>query len=179
VRGRFFAITFDDGYEEVFTLGLPILQEFGFTATVFSVSGEERNRWDDGQARLMSADQLRQWRQAGMAVGSHCNNHVHLPRIDRESARRELAGSKAALEGILGQAVTTLAYPYGESDPTIETLARQAGYEAAFATDRAPRDHAENLYRLRRTVVFPRNTVWEILIKAQRWYPAYQDWKRR
>src|SRR5438552_2154045 len=49
-RGRHFAIAFDDGYEEVFTLGLPILQEFGCTATVFAVPGEEHNRWDDGSA---------------------------------------------------------------------------------------------------------------------------------
>jgi peptidoglycan/xylan/chitin deacetylase (PgdA/CDA1 family) len=179
VPRRAIGITFDDAYEDVFTLGLPVLKDIGFTASVFAVSGEERNRWDDGKARLMSAEQLRQWRQAGMAVGSHGVHHVRLPQVDRETARRELSDSKATLEGILGEAVTTLAYPYGESDLAIEALARAAGYDAAFATDQAPRDHTENLYRLRRAVVFPRNTLWEILIKAQRWYPAYQDWKRR
>jgi peptidoglycan/xylan/chitin deacetylase (PgdA/CDA1 family) len=179
VRGRFFAATFDDGYEEVLTIGLPILQEFGFTATVFAVSSEERNRWDDGKARLMNAAQLRQWREAGMEVGAHSCTHAHLARINREAARREIRDSKTDLEQVLGQAVTMLAYPYGESNPEVEALAREAGFEAAFATDRAPRDHFQNLYRLRRSVVFPRNTAWEILIKAQRWYPAYQDWKRR
>ena len=91
-----------------------------------------------------------------------------------------LTGSKTALEGISGAGRDDPGLSLrGKSIRAIETLAREAGYEAAFATDRAPRDHAENLYRLRRAVVFPRNTVWEILIKAQRWYPAYQDWKRR
>jgi peptidoglycan/xylan/chitin deacetylase (PgdA/CDA1 family) len=175
---RALAITFDDGYEEVLTLALPILQEFGFTAAVFAVSAEERNRWDDGGARLMSAAQLRQWRQAGMEVGAHSCTHAHLARIDREAARREIRDSKTGLEQVLGQAVTLLAYPYGESSPEVEALAREAGFEAAFATDRAPRDHSQNLFRLRRSVVFPRNTVWEILIKAQPWYPAWQDFKR-
>ena len=49
-----FAITFDDGYEEVLTLGLPSCRSLGFTATVFAVPGELGgcNSWDDGGARL-------------------------------------------------------------------------------------------------------------------------------
>ena len=178
---RAIGITFDDGYEEVLTLGLPILQEFGYTAAVFAVPGQlgGTNQWDDGDARLLTADQLRILDQAGVTIGAHTCQHVHLPRIDRETARREISDSKLRLEDLLGHPVKLLAYPYGESDPPIEALAREAGFEAAFATDRAPRDHSQNLYRLRRAVVFPRNTVWEILVKAQRWYPAYQDWKRR
>src|SRR5579872_3062415 len=52
LASKSFALTFDDGYEEVLTLGLPILQEMGFTATVFAVPGEFGgvNRWDDGKA---------------------------------------------------------------------------------------------------------------------------------
>jgi len=176
---RSLAITFDDGYEEVFSLGLPVLQEFGFTATVFAVPGEERNRWDDGNARLMNPGELRQWLDAGMEIGSHTSHHVHLTQIDREGAKRELMESKHLLEAATGRPVTLLAYPYGETNDTVEALARGAGYEAAFSTDHAPPDHSRNLFRLRRPVIFPRNTLWEIFVKAQRWYPSYQDWKRR
>ncbi len=179
VRGKSFAITFDDGYEEVLALGLPILKEFGFTAAIFAVPGEDRNRWDDNGTKLLSPAQLRQWRDAGMETGAHTCHHVHLTRVDPETARREIMESKKKLEDVLAHPVTLLAYPYGESDDRVDALAREAGFEAAFATDNAPQDHAANLYRLRRTVVFPRNNVWEILWKVQRWYPAYQDWKRR
>ena len=176
--GRTFAITFDDGYEEVLTLGLPILREFGYMATVFAVSGEDHNRWDDGRARLMSDEDLRAWRQAGMEVGAHSGHHDHLPQVPLEAARKDLKDCKARLESVLGNPILTLAYPYGESTPAVEAAVRDAGFNAAFATDRAPADHAQNHYRLRRVVVFPRNTPWEILMKVQRWYPTYQDWKR-
>jgi peptidoglycan/xylan/chitin deacetylase (PgdA/CDA1 family) len=179
IAERSLAITFDDGYEEVLSLGLPALQEFGFSAAVFSVPGEERNRWDNGNVRLMNQVELRQWLDAGMEVGAHTLHHVHLTRMDRESAKRELAESKQLLEQSTGRPVTLLAYPYGETDDAVETLAREAGYQAAFSTDNAPPNHSRNLFRLRRPVVFPRNSLWEILVKAQRWYPAYQDWKRR
>jgi peptidoglycan/xylan/chitin deacetylase (PgdA/CDA1 family) len=178
VPARRLAITFDDGYRDVLTLGLPVLKEFGFTATIFAVSAEERNAWDHGNAPLMNAQELRDWQAAGMEVGAHTSHHVHLPQVSPDIARKEIQDSKARLEDLLGKAVSTLAYPYGESTPAVEALAENAGFAAAFATDRAPRDHSENLYRLRRAVVFPRNNVWEIFLKAQRWYPAYQDWKR-
>jgi peptidoglycan/xylan/chitin deacetylase (PgdA/CDA1 family) len=178
---RSFAITFDDGYEEVLTLGLPILQEFGYTAAVFAVPGQfgGSNAWDDGAARLLTADQLKSLDKAGMTIGAHTCGHIHLTRVSAETAGREIEESKVKLEAVLGHAVTLLAYPYGETNDAVDALARGAGFEAAFATDHAPQDHAENLYRIRRAVVFPRNTAWEILIKVQAWYPVYQDWKRR
>jgi peptidoglycan/xylan/chitin deacetylase (PgdA/CDA1 family) len=178
---RTFAITFDDAYEEVLTLGWPVLRDLGFTATVFSVAGQlgGRNVWDDGQAKLLTADQLRELDWAGLTIGSHTVTHTRLTTLDSPSAMIELRESKRLLEEILAHPVRLLAYPYGDSNDPVETQACGAGYEAAFATDRAPADHSANLFRLRRVVVFPRNTVWEVLCKVQRWYPVYQDFKRR
>lgn len=175
-----FAITFDDGYEEVATLALPLLQEFRFTATVFAVPGQlgGSNAWDDGRCRLLSADQLHAWRQGGMTIGAHTCSHIHLTRADTETARREINESKKRLEDTGRQPIALFAYPYGESSPDIQALVQEAGFEAAFATDRAPRHHEENLFRLRRVVIFPRTNAWELFWKIQTWYPAYQDWKR-
>src|SRR5690349_10903105 len=80
VPARSFAITFDDGYEEVLTLGLPVLQEMGYTATVFAVPGQlgGTNVWDDRNAKLLTADQLRTLDQRGMTIGAHTCQHVHL-----------------------------------------------------------------------------------------------------
>ena len=175
-----FAITFDDGYEEVLTLALPILREFHFTATVFAVPGQlgGLNVWDDGQARLLNADQIQALQKAGVTIGAHTCGHVHLPQVDTAAARREIRDSKKRLEDILQQPAPLFAYPYGESNPAVESLVQEAGFEGAFATDRAPRDHAENLFRLRRVVIFPRTNAWELFCKMQTWYPRYQDWKR-
>jgi peptidoglycan/xylan/chitin deacetylase (PgdA/CDA1 family) len=176
-----FAITFDDGYEDVLTLALPVLQEFGFTASVFAVPGQLGgvNAWDDGHAKLLSAAQYRTLAAAGITIGAHTSSHVHLPQVDPAVARREIADSKKRLEDMLGHAVMTFAYPYGESTPLVESFVQEAGFEAAYATDRAPRDQTENLFRIRRVVVFPRTNIWGIWWKVQPWYPVYQDWKRR
>jgi peptidoglycan/xylan/chitin deacetylase (PgdA/CDA1 family) len=181
VPARSFAITFDDGYEEVLTLGLPVLQEVGYTATVFAVPGQlgGSNVWDDGGAKLLTVDQLRRLDQAGISIGAHTCQHVHLTQASPVAAKREISESKRALEQSLGKAVPLFAYPYGETNDSVDHYAREAGFEAAFATDQASPDHSQNPFRIRRVVVFPRNTLWEIFMKAQKWYPAYQDWKRR
>ena len=180
-RPRTFGITFDDGYQDNLTLGVPILKECGFTAAVFAVSGElgGMNRWDDGQARLMTVTELQEWRRAGMEVGAHTAHHPHLTQLSISQARLEMASSKDVLEAALGQRVGLLAYPYGESNADIRRLVQEIGFDAAFSTDHAPSDHATDLFQLRRSVVFPRNNFWNIWWKAQRWYPHYQDWLRR
>ena len=181
VPSRTVAITFDDGYEEVLTLGLPVLKEFGYTATVFAVLGQlgGSNQWDDGAAKLLTQTQLLELDAAGITIGAHTCQHVHLTRVGVDQARKEIKDSKSLLEKVLGHPVTLFAYPYGETDDQVDGFVHEAGFEAAFATDRAPIDHASNLYRIRRAVIFPRNTTWEILIKSQGWYSSYQDWKRR
>jgi peptidoglycan/xylan/chitin deacetylase (PgdA/CDA1 family) len=180
-RGPVFAITFDDGYEEVLTLALPILRRFGFTATVFAVPGElgGANRWDDGRARLLSLDQYKILQNAGITIGGHSLSHPHLTRVLPDIARQEILESRKRLQMLLDKPVTLFAYPYGESNTRIEAFVQEAGYFAGFATDRAPRDHILNPYRLRRVVVFPKTNALQLLWKVQQFYPAYQDFRRK
>jgi peptidoglycan/xylan/chitin deacetylase (PgdA/CDA1 family) len=180
IPSRSVAITFDDGYEDVLTYALPVLRDFHFTATVFAVTGQLGgfNTWDDGGARLLTAHGLRALTHAGITIGAHSSHHVHLTRVDVAVAQREIEESKQHLEQVLGRPVSLFAYPYGESNEQVERFVEQAGFTAAFATDRAPRDHAQNRFRLRRVVIFPQTNLWQLLWKVQRWYPLYQDWQK-
>jgi peptidoglycan/xylan/chitin deacetylase (PgdA/CDA1 family) len=134
------AITFDDGYQDMFTHALPILQQFGMTATVMLVSDRigGRNTWDAGKsadAPLLSLNEIKELANAGITFGAHTAVHSSLPDISLESARHELASSKHKLESLLGHEVSTLAYPYGRTTPEICRLAEEAGYTAAFGVD--------------------------------------------
>ena len=52
-----------------------------------------------------------------------------------EKSKREIVESKELLEKTLGRAVTLFAYPYGETNDSVDRYAKDAGFEAAFATD--------------------------------------------
>ncbi|HTY37217.1 MAG TPA: polysaccharide deacetylase family protein [Bacteroidota bacterium] len=152
-------LTFDDGYEDNYRVAFPLLQEHGFSAVIYAVTDRSRrtNFWDAGEppARLMTDAQMQELQRAGFEIGSHTASHAHLPRESVESVEHEVRLSKETLEQILGQAVISFAYPYGEiSDPVKESV-REAGYRFAAAADSGPLTLFEDFLEIRRTQVFP------------------------
>ena len=142
-------ITFDDGYADNHQYALPALTRHGLTADFFLTAGlVERDPpvlqrfLRERSAPLEDVHPLewpaiREMRDAGMRFGSHTWSHPNLARLDDASVTRELRRSKEHLEHRLGQAVTTLAYPYGKPGQHVSAtavgLAAQAGYEHAAA----------------------------------------------
>jgi peptidoglycan/xylan/chitin deacetylase (PgdA/CDA1 family) len=122
-------ITFDDGCESDWLVAAPHLVDSGFGATFYVVSG-----WVGGRG-FLSAPQLRELAAAGFEVGSHSASHAFLTEVDAPTLRRELAGSKRALEDIIGRPVTHLSCPGGRTSPAVARAAREAGYET-MATSR-------------------------------------------
>jgi peptidoglycan/xylan/chitin deacetylase (PgdA/CDA1 family) len=128
-------ITFDDGYRTVADDAWPTLRSHGFTATTFLVTGQigGTNVWDpdERQDSLLSADEVRALRREGMHFGSHTRTHRPLTRLSAVEIREELERSLRDLEGLLGERVTTLAYPFNNQNRNVREAARRAGYTAA------------------------------------------------
>lgn len=134
-RRRTFALTFDDGHEDFFTLAYPVLREYGFTATVFVVTTWILGQGDlerEGSSRYLTWEQIEALQQRGVSFGSHTCTHTRLPDLFLEEIQRELTASKECLETRLGREIPWLAYPYGASTIEIQKMAEVAGYRAAF-----------------------------------------------
>jgi peptidoglycan/xylan/chitin deacetylase (PgdA/CDA1 family) len=137
-------LTFDDGYASVHDVARPLLEERGIRATAFVPIGYI-DRSFDGNSRagsgpalpMMNPGQIRALRDAGWDVGAHSVSHRLFAGLSRDDAWQELAESKACLEALLGQAVSTFAFPYGEPGvayrPEHVELAAEAGYELALS----------------------------------------------
>lgn len=140
--GKVAVITFDDGYQDNLENALPVLREFGFSATCYLVSDclGSYNRWDAELLKvrkpLMDVAAVRQWLDAGMRVGSHTCSHPHLPRLEREAKRREIIASRLKLEALLGVSIEHLCYPFGEYDEECIEAATEVGYVTAVTTKR-------------------------------------------
>ncbi len=95
---------------------------------------EEKRITDEA---LMTWDQVRAMRRAGMDVESHTRTHRVLQTLPPEDLREELEGSRRILEAQLDEPVRAIAYPVslspGEHD-TIFTAVRTAGYDLGFST---------------------------------------------
>jgi peptidoglycan/xylan/chitin deacetylase (PgdA/CDA1 family) len=125
------ALTFDDGFRNVYEYGLPVLQRYGFPATVFLVTDYcgALNAWPGQPASverrpLLSWAEVREMSVAGIAFGSHTRTHPDLRRMTRQEIEEELVGSKQAIEDTIGRAVDALAYPYGAANQMVRHLAQ-------------------------------------------------------
>ena len=125
------AITFDDGFRNVYEQGFPILRQYRFPATVFLVTDYcgGMNSWPSQPASitrqpLLSWTQIKEMNQAGITFGSHSRTHPNLTKVSARATEDELVGSKQAIEDGLGAPVDTFAYPYGAYQDRVKELTR-------------------------------------------------------
>lgn len=134
---RLVGLTFDDGYADFAEYALPVLQGFGFSATLYVIAGRMggENEWDPKgpRKRLLGAEQVRQVADAGIEIGSHGRRHVSLPKTLSEALADEIDGSRRALQAVSGQDVPGFCYPYGDVDGAAVEGVRAAGYDYACA----------------------------------------------
>jgi peptidoglycan/xylan/chitin deacetylase (PgdA/CDA1 family) len=86
---------------------------------------------------LLTWDQVRELRAAGMDVQSHTRHHRVLGTLSREEARRELRDSRMDLERELGERIYAVSYPVGadiEGNAELIAAVHDAGYELGFAS---------------------------------------------
>lgn len=136
-------LSFDDGWENQFQYGFPLLQKYGFGATFYIVSG-----YVDHQ-NFMTTDQLQTMMAAGMTIG--CHSHTHPPLTSVGTGARledEVAGSKAWLEDHFGIAIDTFAYPYGSYNAAVAAAVRAAGHRTARTCDTGTHATADHLATL-------------------------------
>ncbi|MGH7324242.1 MAG: polysaccharide deacetylase family protein [Candidatus Rokuibacteriota bacterium] len=134
VPPRRVVITFDDGYLDALTLALPLLREYGFSATCYVVAGAvgQVSGWT-APASLMDWPDLRAWLEGGMEVGSHSLTHPDLTMLGDAALREEVVASRARLEDGLGMPVRSFAYPFNRVDRRALEAVAAAGYDDAVA----------------------------------------------
>lgn len=123
-----FVISFDDGYDDGYTYALPILKAHGFVATYYVIPGRIGGAQDLTEAHVQALA------AAGMEIADHTMNHVDLNHMAPLALRYQVEGAAARIALITGQWPTTLAYPFGASDPAVVQMVENCGFGLAFTT---------------------------------------------
>jgi len=108
-----FVITFDGGYRDILTEGWPVMQQCGFSATVFLIT----DRIQSTPQRIEGADYLtwqdvRELHARGISFGSHTVSHPDLRSLAPEEIDYEIGYSKEVIEQMLGAPIRSFAYPF-------------------------------------------------------------------
>lgn len=178
--GGLVGLTFDDAYEDFLKVALPVLESFGFSATVFVVSGltGRENEWEHEfpprpRLKLLSADGVREVSDRGMEIGAHGVSHIKLGKIEPDLLREEIEGSRRDLHEVLGREVEGFCYPYGSLDGAAIQAVQKAGYEYACAVAK----HREwDNYSLPRIPVSEKDNIPRFAAKLSI-YPQYESVK--
>ena len=153
------ALTFDDGFADFYYNAFPILKEYGYSATVYLVSGRigRFNTWDAHQLNaekpLMNWQMIKEIKQGGITFGSHTQSHPFLTELNASQAIEEIAGSKAALEDQLGCPVNHFCYPSGNYNDSIVELVKKAGYTTATVTEQGHIHRGDDPFTLKRLFI--------------------------
>lgn len=134
------AITFDDGLTSVLENAIPELVKRQMPCTIFFPTGAlgtvpdwETEAEHDSRDAVMDPQSVKDLPSALVTIGAHSVSHPHLTDIPAEQSRREIAGSKAALEELTGRQVSLFAFPYGDFDDESLKICRQEGLSQAYS----------------------------------------------
>lgn len=119
-------ITFDDGYESIYSTAFPMLREYGYPFTLFLSTGPI----DQGLGNYMTWEQIREMADAGVIIANHMVEHPYM--LEREPGeserqwverrRQELLTAEQRILEETGQSHHFLAYPYGEFDVALKEM---------------------------------------------------------
>ena len=178
ICGRYFCVTFDDGFKNCITNALPILVENECLASFFIATDyigcnvEEhlytfKEKFSGNKnaypipVEFMNWDDCKNLLEAGMIIGSHTCSHVPLSELDDNQLKSELVKSKQKIEEKLGIDCIHFAAPLGVpgkhfivgNDPII---AKTVGYRSFLTTERGPNYKGTDPFRIRRDGMFAR-----------------------
>lgn len=114
--------TFDDGTLDQYAVGYPILDKYDYNATLFVITGLINETFENRS--MMSWNDVHTMADDGWDIESHSYSHPFLTQISIKDAELELSASKKYLEG-QGFNVSILAFPYGDYNDEVFSLAKQ------------------------------------------------------
>lgn len=129
VVGKPIILTFDDGYQDFYSIVYPILRKYNFHAVSFIPTGLI------GGSYYMNWNQIREIQSSGLVnFEDHTLTHANLPSLSYSAALKQMVDSKKMLYSQTGYPVNFIAYPYGTSNYSVQQAAKQAGFAGGLGT---------------------------------------------
>jgi peptidoglycan/xylan/chitin deacetylase (PgdA/CDA1 family) len=153
-------ITFDDGYQSVYTEAFPRLQRFDFPATVFLPTDYiSQSRSTFNGIACLTWSEVKEMAAHEVSFGSHTKSHPKLLYCAWDKISNELATSKKVIESELGTNVDSFAYPYAFPQNHADFITRLQdelsinGYKSCSTTKVGRVSSSDNHFQLKRLPV--------------------------
>ena len=129
-------ITFDDGYEDVYTEAFPILKRFSIKVSIFLITSEIGGSYTTSEGRtfkLLSEAQIREMQESGLVeFMPHGHTHKKLHTVSDRERESEIRLSTETIETLTGSRPSVFAYPRGRTTPEVVRELQKYGYTRAL-----------------------------------------------
>lgn len=154
------AITFDDGYDSIYTTGFPLLKERNWPFTIFV----SPLAIDEQHGSSMTWENLIEMQKQGATIANHSQEHLHLlKKLENESQldwkqriKGDILTAQNRLVEKLGITNQYFAYPFGEFDESLKQLLSELNF-ISFSQQSGPINNSSDFQSLSR---FPASGIY-------------------
>ena len=168
IKGKYFCITFDDGFKNWIQNAVPILNTFGMNAAFFiatnyiglDIEKDQKfllNFYEKGDklVEFLSWDDCVEIDKAGMTIGSHTASHANLMLLSDQDVTNELAESKKIIEKFVKKPCIHFCCPFGRANIDYEPnlhpeIAKKLGYRSFLTGHRGANSDAASPFHISR-----------------------------
>jgi peptidoglycan/xylan/chitin deacetylase (PgdA/CDA1 family) len=154
---KLLAVTFDDGYRNFLTAGVPALRDAGARATLYASVGHLGGhagwlgRWAPDFGPMLTWNELQEVAASGdVEIGNHSLIHHPLDVLPNAQLRREIVQSHDELEQRLQLLVRSFAYPHGYNGRRVRGVVAATGHDNATEVGRRLHTPAERRFAVPR-----------------------------
>jgi len=173
------AITFDDGYRNLYLRVHPVMEKLQIPYTVFIPTDfiGSYTTWGAKKVSSLNAQEVKALNKSKLVdIGSHTLSHRSLTQLSTAEVTKELAQSKKYLEDLIAEPVNMFAYPYGtfrHYSKKIIQLLSDVGHRLAVNACFNSFNRADRNFLLNRIYFFEEDTPSIILAKLKGAYDWY------
>jgi len=149
-------LTFDDGLDNFYKTVWPILDQYGFSATMFVPTdyiGKKSNWYADYELvpqAIMGWPALKELHRYGIDIQSHGCSHKILTKLSLSALNNDVKKSKTILEQGLSKAVDIFSYPNGFYNQQTIAALKAAGYKGGTVVKNSLYKPGDDMYQIKR-----------------------------
>lgn len=128
--------------------------------------------------RQLTRSDLRELEASGIAIASHSHTHPCLDKCDFKKKVEELSVSSSKLKEWGHRHYNIIAYPNGNYDKEVVSVALDAGYVAGFAFDHRKCFPGQNQMALSRLMVSDNTPIWKLKFILANIHPQWVKFRK-